>query len=124
MTEVNTKQDLANVMNTTPENVKFWAELNEGQKQSVREQWASLNVVQHIFHVRLDNDFVLTGRFIGHGFQGADLIFQASEFAETFEVEDHEFDGETGAHVFFDEVGNVIEVRPDGSVVEIPSEDL
>lgn len=111
-------------MHTTPENVKFWAELNEGQKQSVREQWAALNVIQHVFQVRPDDDFVLTGQFIGPGFQGADLIFRASEFAETFEAEDHGFDAQTGAHIYFDKVGNVIEVRADGSVVSVPSEDL
>lgn len=121
---INTKEGLARVMHTTPESIKHWTELNDGQKASVLEQWPGCSVLHLVFQVRPDDDLIVQARFIGLNMQGADLIFQASEFAETFEVEDHEFDGETGAHIYFDEVGNRVEVRSDGSVVKILSEDL
>ncbi len=54
----------------------------------------------------------------------ADEIFYASVEGLTLDVDDYEFDAETSAHIYIDEVGNWVEVRSDGSVVEIPSEDM
>ncbi len=125
MAEVNTKESLANKMHTTPESLKFWAELNDQQKENVEVQYKGFSVLHFVFQVRPDDDLIVQTRFIGLDPKGADLIFQASEFAETFEVvKIATFNGETGHYSYIDEVGNVIEVRSDGSVVEIPSEDL
>lgn len=47
----------------------------------------------------------------------ADEIFNGSDFADIFEVEDSDFNPETGEYSYFDEAGNRIVIDQDGNVL-------